>query len=197
MDTPAQIDIVMVKRRSESERPDLPHYGAGETSCKPMIAAVANAIFDATGCAPPARAVQEGAGARRAQRRERVIYGFLETPVGRLLVARDPAGVRRFISMAAKAGPYGTQSASPLRLGAARPRLRDVATQLTEYFERAPWVRAAACAGRHPIPVARVERAARNSYGETIPTVSSRRASAIVARRARSVWPTAATRCRS
>jgi nicotinate dehydrogenase subunit B len=30
-------------------RPDLPHYGAGETTCKPMIAAVANAIYDATG----------------------------------------------------------------------------------------------------------------------------------------------------
>ena len=31
------------------KRPDLPHYGAGETTCKPMIAAVANAIYDATG----------------------------------------------------------------------------------------------------------------------------------------------------
>ena len=30
-------------------RPDLPHYGAGETVCKPLIAAVANAIYDATG----------------------------------------------------------------------------------------------------------------------------------------------------
>ena len=30
-------------------RPDLPHYGAGETSHKPVIAAVANAIYDATG----------------------------------------------------------------------------------------------------------------------------------------------------
>jgi CO/xanthine dehydrogenase Mo-binding subunit len=30
-------------------RPDLPSYGAGETSHKPLIAAVANAIFDATG----------------------------------------------------------------------------------------------------------------------------------------------------
>ena len=27
----------------------LPHYGAGETICKPTLAAVANAIFDATG----------------------------------------------------------------------------------------------------------------------------------------------------
>ena len=30
-------------------RPDLPHYGAGEATCKPTLAAVANAIFDATG----------------------------------------------------------------------------------------------------------------------------------------------------
>jgi CO/xanthine dehydrogenase Mo-binding subunit len=27
----------------------LPHYGAGEATCKPTLAAVANAIFDATG----------------------------------------------------------------------------------------------------------------------------------------------------
>ena len=38
------------QRRSEPRtRPDLPHYGAGETVCKPTLAAVANAIFDATG----------------------------------------------------------------------------------------------------------------------------------------------------
>jgi nicotinate dehydrogenase subunit B len=49
MDAPAQIDIVMVNGDPNPNRPDLPHYGAGETSCKPMIAAVANAIFDATG----------------------------------------------------------------------------------------------------------------------------------------------------
>jgi CO/xanthine dehydrogenase Mo-binding subunit len=49
MDTPAQIDVVMVNGDPNPNRPDLPHYGAGETSCKPMIAAVANAIFDATG----------------------------------------------------------------------------------------------------------------------------------------------------
>jgi CO/xanthine dehydrogenase Mo-binding subunit len=49
MDTPAQIDVVMVNGDPNPNRPDLPHYGAGETSCKAMIAAVANAIFDATG----------------------------------------------------------------------------------------------------------------------------------------------------
>jgi CO/xanthine dehydrogenase Mo-binding subunit len=48
-DTPAQIDIVLVNGDPNPNRPDLPHYGAGETVCKPTVAAVANAIFDATG----------------------------------------------------------------------------------------------------------------------------------------------------
>jgi nicotinate dehydrogenase subunit B len=48
-DTPERIDVVMVNGDPNPDRPDLPHYGAGEPSCKPMLAAVANAIFDATG----------------------------------------------------------------------------------------------------------------------------------------------------
>ena len=48
-DTPAAIDIVIVNGDPNPNRPDLPHYGAGETVCKPLMAAVANAIFDATG----------------------------------------------------------------------------------------------------------------------------------------------------
>lgn len=48
-DTPETIDIVLVNGDPNPDRSDLPHYGAGETSHKPMIAAVANAIFDATG----------------------------------------------------------------------------------------------------------------------------------------------------
>ncbi|MDH3424212.1 MAG: xanthine dehydrogenase family protein molybdopterin-binding subunit, partial [Gemmatimonadota bacterium] len=48
-DTPERIDVVIVNGDPNPERPDLPHYGAGETVCKPLIAAVANAIFDATG----------------------------------------------------------------------------------------------------------------------------------------------------
>jgi nicotinate dehydrogenase subunit B len=48
-DAPAAIDVVLVNGDPNPNRPDLPHYGAGETVCKPMIAAVANAIFDATG----------------------------------------------------------------------------------------------------------------------------------------------------
>jgi nicotinate dehydrogenase subunit B len=48
-DTPETIDIVIVNGDPNPERPDLPHYGSGETVCKPTLAAVANAIFDATG----------------------------------------------------------------------------------------------------------------------------------------------------
>jgi len=48
-DAPAKIDVVLVNGDPNPGRPDLPHYGAGETVCKPMLAAVANAIFDATG----------------------------------------------------------------------------------------------------------------------------------------------------
>ena len=49
MDTPERIDVVLVNGDPNPNRPDLPHYGAGETVCKPLMAAVANAIFDATG----------------------------------------------------------------------------------------------------------------------------------------------------
>jgi nicotinate dehydrogenase subunit B len=48
-DTPAKIDVVLVNGDPNPSRPDLPHYGAGEAACKPLIAAVANAIYDATG----------------------------------------------------------------------------------------------------------------------------------------------------
>jgi CO/xanthine dehydrogenase Mo-binding subunit len=49
MDAPAQIDVVLVNGDPNPNRPDLPPYGAGEAAMKPTIAAVANAIFDATG----------------------------------------------------------------------------------------------------------------------------------------------------
>src|SRR6185295_19361423 len=49
LDVPEKIDVVLVNGDPNPARPDLPHYGAGETTCKPMIAAIANAIFDATG----------------------------------------------------------------------------------------------------------------------------------------------------
>jgi nicotinate dehydrogenase subunit B len=48
-DAPERIDVVMVNGDPNPKRGDLPQYGAGEAACKPMIAAVANAIFDATG----------------------------------------------------------------------------------------------------------------------------------------------------
>jgi CO/xanthine dehydrogenase Mo-binding subunit len=48
-DVPERIDILQVNGDPNPNRPDLPHYGAGETMCKPMLAAVANAVFDATG----------------------------------------------------------------------------------------------------------------------------------------------------
>ena len=49
LDVPERIDIVLVNGDPNPNRPDLPHYGAGETICKPLMAAVANAVFDATG----------------------------------------------------------------------------------------------------------------------------------------------------
>ena len=41
--------MVSVNGDPNPNRPDLQHYGAGETICKPLIAAIANAIYDATG----------------------------------------------------------------------------------------------------------------------------------------------------
>jgi nicotinate dehydrogenase subunit B len=49
LDSPARFDVVLVNGDPNPNRPDLPPYGAGETVCKPTIAAIANAIFDATG----------------------------------------------------------------------------------------------------------------------------------------------------
>jgi CO/xanthine dehydrogenase Mo-binding subunit len=48
-DAPERIDIVLVNGDPNPNRPDLPMYGAGETICKPLMAAVGNAIYDATG----------------------------------------------------------------------------------------------------------------------------------------------------
>jgi nicotinate dehydrogenase subunit B len=49
LDVPETIDVIHVNGDPNPNRPDLPHYGAGETACKPLLAAVANAIYDATG----------------------------------------------------------------------------------------------------------------------------------------------------
>jgi CO/xanthine dehydrogenase Mo-binding subunit len=48
-DVPERIDIVLVNGDPNPDRPDLAPYGAGEASLKPMLAAIANAIYDATG----------------------------------------------------------------------------------------------------------------------------------------------------
>jgi CO/xanthine dehydrogenase Mo-binding subunit len=48
-DIPDRIDIVLVNGDPNPNRPDLPPYGAGEASLKPMLAAIGNAIYDATG----------------------------------------------------------------------------------------------------------------------------------------------------
>jgi len=48
-DTPETIDVVLINGDPNQNRADLPHYGAGETMCKPTLAAIGNAIFDATG----------------------------------------------------------------------------------------------------------------------------------------------------
>ena len=42
-DVPGRVDVVLV------DRPELPPYGAGEPSSRPTAAAIANAIYDATG----------------------------------------------------------------------------------------------------------------------------------------------------
>jgi nicotinate dehydrogenase subunit B len=48
-DTPARIDVVLLNGDPNPNRPDLPPYGGGEAACKPLLAAVGNAIHDATG----------------------------------------------------------------------------------------------------------------------------------------------------
>ena len=49
LDTPESLEVVIVNGDPNPKRADLPHYGAGETVCKPTLAAIGNAIFDATG----------------------------------------------------------------------------------------------------------------------------------------------------
>jgi CO/xanthine dehydrogenase Mo-binding subunit len=48
-DIPERIDVVLVNGDPNPNRPDLRPYGAGEAAIKPMLAAIANAIHDATG----------------------------------------------------------------------------------------------------------------------------------------------------
>ena len=48
-DAPERIDVLLVNGDPNPNRPDLPPYGGGEAALKPMLAAIANAIYDATG----------------------------------------------------------------------------------------------------------------------------------------------------
>jgi len=48
-DTPDSVEVVIVNGDPQPDRPDLPPWGAGEGAHKPMIAAIANAVHDATG----------------------------------------------------------------------------------------------------------------------------------------------------
>jgi CO/xanthine dehydrogenase Mo-binding subunit len=69
-DTPETIDVVLVNGDPDPDRPDLAPYGAGEGSHKPLIAAVANAIHDATGVRlrrPPFRKERVLAALRAAE----------------------------------------------------------------------------------------------------------------------------------
>ena len=52
-----EIEIVLINR------PEMPALGGGEPSSAPIAAAIANAIFDATGAAAARRTVHAGAGA--------------------------------------------------------------------------------------------------------------------------------------
>jgi nicotinate dehydrogenase subunit B len=49
VDVPESVEVVLVNGDPDPSRADLPPYGAGEASLKPMLAAIANAIYDATG----------------------------------------------------------------------------------------------------------------------------------------------------
>ena len=48
-DVPEKLEVVLVNGDPNPGRPDLAPYGAGEASLKPTMAALANAIYDATG----------------------------------------------------------------------------------------------------------------------------------------------------
>jgi CO/xanthine dehydrogenase Mo-binding subunit len=49
VDSPERIDVVLVNGDPNPNRADLPPYGGGEAALKPTLAAIANAIYDATG----------------------------------------------------------------------------------------------------------------------------------------------------
>ena len=72
-DAPERIDVVLVNGDPNPQRPDLPHYGAGETVCKPLDRGRRQCHLRRDRRAPPARAVQGQPRARRTQGSEGVI----------------------------------------------------------------------------------------------------------------------------
>ena len=111
-----------------------------------------------------------------------MIYGFLETPVGRLLVARDTTGVRliHFVGPA-EAGPY-VESDWQQRDDA----FDDVATQLAEYFGGGRRVFELPLAPEGtPFQLRVGTRSSRFLTAKRFPTVSSRRGSVSAPHRAR------------
>jgi nicotinate dehydrogenase subunit B len=48
-DVPEKIEVVLVNGDPNPNRADLPPYGGGEAACKPLLAALGNAVYDATG----------------------------------------------------------------------------------------------------------------------------------------------------
>ena len=48
-DVPERLEVILVNGDPNPKRPDLAPYGAGEASLKPMLAAIGNAVYDATG----------------------------------------------------------------------------------------------------------------------------------------------------
>jgi nicotinate dehydrogenase subunit B len=48
-DAPERIDVLLTNGDPNPNRPDLAPYGGGEAALKPMLATIANAIYDATG----------------------------------------------------------------------------------------------------------------------------------------------------
>ena len=90
LDVPEKIDVVLVNGDPNPDRPDLPHYGAGETTCKPMIAAVANAIYDATGVRLRRVPFRRRARARRAEGGRRLKFPQAVVPASRATLSVRP-----------------------------------------------------------------------------------------------------------
>ena len=72
-DTPARIDVVLVNGDPNPNRPDLPHYGAGETVCKPTDRGGRQRHLRCDRRSSPPGSIQRRARARGTQGGRRVI----------------------------------------------------------------------------------------------------------------------------